>query len=237
MGYRPPGRTLVTVATFNEKDNLPRLLEEILLVLDEGDILVVDDNSPDGTGQLADAFAESQPRVAVLHRTGKLGLGTAILAGLRHGLERGYDFIINLDADFSHPPKDLPALLNGMTSHDVMIGSRYVAGGGIEGWDWKRHVMSRGINLISRLLLGIRARDCSGSFRCYRGELLRKVDFARVRSRGYSFQEEFLFRCQRAGARIGETPIRFINREKGASKINPREAITSLWTLFAVALE
>ena len=161
------------------------------------DVLVIDDNSPDGTGEIADQMAAADPRVHVLHRPGKLGLGTATMAGMRYAIEHDYNFVLNMDADFSHHPRHIPALLAGMSDHDVMIGSRYVPGGGVPGWPLRRRLVSKAINTYARLLLRLPARDTSGAFRCYRVASLKQLDFAQVISRGYSFQEEILFRCHR----------------------------------------
>jgi len=234
-------KTLVTVATYNEIENLPRLVEEIFQNAPAADLLVIDDNSPDGTGGWCDERAAVDPRVRCLHRSGKLGLGTAVLAGMRYAIERGYRYVLNMDADFSHQPKYLPALLAGMEPPDgppvdVMIGSRYISGGGVEGWPLHRHLMSRLVNGYARCLLGLKPKDCSGAFRCYRVGLLSKLDFAAVRSRGYSFQEEILWHLKRLGARFGETPIVFVDRRQGASKINSREALAALWIIFALGV-
>ncbi len=260
-------QTLITIATYNEIDNLPRLVDEIHAVLPDAEILVVDDNSPDGTGRWCDERAAADCRLRSLHRERKLGLGTATIAALRYGLERGYRFLINMDADFSHHPRYLPALLGWMdrspllpgdgqgvratgsprlpgegqgvrgAAIDVMIGSRYVPGGGIEGWPWQRHAMSRGVNFLSRWLLGLRPHDCSGAFRCYRTEVLARINFDDFRSRGYSVQEEILWRLKRAGARFGETPIVFVDRRRGASKISWRESASSLGTILRLGVE
>jgi dolichol-phosphate mannosyltransferase len=224
-------RVLVSVATYNERDNLAPLVKEIRAVVPAADVLVVDDNSPDGTGKLADELADADPHVHVLHRAGKLGLGTAILASMRFAIEHGYDLFINMDADFSHPPRYLPALLAGMARHDVMIGSRYVRGGGTANWPLSREVISRSVNLLVRFLMRLPARDCSGSYRCYRVAKLREADLDHLLSRGYSFQQEVLYRCRRAGCRIGETPILFENQRAGASKVNPHEAARSIRVL------
>ncbi|HEY7152364.1 MAG TPA: glycosyltransferase, partial [Gemmataceae bacterium] len=166
-----PPRILVSLATYNERDNLAPLLAEIHKAVPSADLLVIDDNSPDGTGQLADELVTSDPRLHVLHRPGKLGLGTAILSGMHYAIEHGYELFVNMDADFSHHPRYLPALVGGMNhadgspAVDVMIGSRYVSGGRIEGWPLRRHLMSRGVNAYARLLLGLKAKDCSGAFR------------------------------------------------------------------------
>jgi dolichol-phosphate mannosyltransferase len=224
-------RILVSTATYNEAGNLAPLVREIRAALPDADVLVTDDNSPDGTGRVADDLARADPHVRVLHRAGKLGLGTAILAAVRYARDQGYDLFVNLDADFSHHPRYLPALVAGMERHDVMIGSRYVAGGGSTGWPLSRRLMSRGVNAVVRLFFRIPARDTSGGYRCYRVACLRRVDLDRLRSRGYSFQQEFLYRCRKAGCRIGETPICFENRRAGASKVNPREAVRSMATI------
>jgi dolichol-phosphate mannosyltransferase len=227
----PPARTLVSLATYNERDNLPPLVNEIHQVLPHADVLVIDDNSPDGTGQIADELAGKDGRIHVLHRPGKLGLGTATLAAMRYAMEHGYELYVNMDADFSHHPRYLPALVAGMARYDVMIGSRYVPGGGTENWPLSRRLMSWGVNVASRFLLRIPAHDTSGAFRCYRTSKLRQVRLDRVISRGYSFQEEVLYRCRKAGCKIGETPIVFADRRAGASKANVREMIRSLATL------
>lgn len=236
-----PDKTLVTVATYNEIENLPLLVDAIFEQLPDAHVLVIDDGSPDGTGEWVDRRAEEDDRVRCIHREGKLGLGTAIIAGMRYGVEHGYRYVLNMDADFSHHPRYLPDLIAGMDPEgkegvDVMIGSRYVPGGGVEGWPWKRHFMSRGVNMYARLMLGIKSRDCSGSYRCYRTTLLEKVDFDAVRSRGYSFQEEILFHLRLAGARFDETPIIFADRERGQSKIDSGEAVSALWVLFRIGL-
>ena len=229
-------KTLVTVATYNEIENLPRLVGEIFEQLPEADLLVIDDNSPDGTGQWCDDRAAEDPRVHCLHREGKLGLGTATIAGMRYAIEHGYRYVLNMDADFSHHPRYLPDLLAGMEPQegppvDVMIGSRYIPGGGVEGWPLRRHVMSRGVNLYARWLLGLKPKDCSGAYRCYRTALLGRLDFDAVRSRGYSFQEEILWHLKRLGARFGETPIVFVDRQVGASKIDAKESVAALWII------
>ena len=225
-------RTLITIATYNELENLPTLVEQIFQIVPHVNLLVIDDNSPDGTGRWADEAAANDARVHVLHRAGKLGLGTATIAGMKYAIEHDYEQVLNLDADFSHHPRYIPALLAGMNAADVMIGSRYVPGGGVKDWPLKRRLMSRGVNLYARALLGLRPRDCSGAYRCYRVALLKKLDFNTIQSRGYSFQEEVLWHLKKAGATFGETPILFADRERGQSKINSREALNALWIIF-----
>ncbi len=235
------GKILVTVATYNEMENLPRLVEEIFRFAPQVDILVIDDNSPDGTGQWCDRQRAANPHIACLHRPGKLGLGTATVAGMKYAIQHGYQFMLNMDADFSHQPKYLPALLAGMDPPgqppvDVMIGSRYIPGGGVEGWPLKRRLMSRAVNLYARRLLGLRSKDCSGAFRCYRTAVLARLDFDAIRSRGYSFQEEILWRLKRLGARFGETPIVFVERQRGVSKIDAGEAFSALRIICSLGL-
>ncbi len=233
---------MVTVATYNEIENLPSLVEEIFHHAPQADVLVIDDNSPDGTGQWCDRKAAEDARVHCLHRQGKLGLGTAIIAGMRHGIEHGYDYVLNMDADFSHPPKHLPALIGGMDPEqgpkvDCMIASRYIPGGSVEGWPLRRHVISRSVNLYARCLLLLKPKDCSGAFRCYRTETLAKLDFEAVVSRGYSFQEEILWRLKRVGANFSELPYIFVDRRKGKSKIDSKEAFAALGIIFSLGLQ
>jgi dolichol-phosphate mannosyltransferase len=232
----PSQRILVSLATYNERENLEPLIREIHAIVPAAHVLVVDDNSPDGTGELADHLAQADARIHVLHRAGKLGLGTAIMAGMRYAVDHDYELLAYMDADFSHHPRYLPALLDGMSSHDVMIGSRYIEGGGTVNWSLPRRLMSWGTNVLGRLLLRLPARDTSGGFRCLRVARLREVPFEQVRSRGYSFQQEFLYYCRRAGCSIGETPIVFEDRRAGASKVNLREVARSLVTLVCLPI-
>jgi dolichol-phosphate mannosyltransferase len=234
--------TLITIATYNEIENLPRLVDEIFAVVPNVDLLVIDDGSPDGTGQWCDESAAKDPRVHCLHRSGKLGLGTAIVAGMKYAVEHDYRYVLNMDSDFSHHPRYLLAMIAGMDppggpAVDVMIGSRYVPGGGVENWPVRRQMMSRAVNLYARSLLGLSPRDCSGGYRCYRTSLLAKLDFDAIRSRGYSFQEEILWRLKRLGGRFGETPIVFADRVRGQSKINGREAFEALGIIAKLGLK
>jgi dolichol-phosphate mannosyltransferase len=234
-------KTLVMTATYNEIENLPRLVDEVIATAPQVDFLVVDDNSPDGTGRWCDERALLEPRLHCLHRTGKLGLGTAIVAGMKYAIERGYRHVLNMDADFSHHPRYLSAMIGGMDPAggpplDVMIGSRYVPGGGTANWPLRRRLMSRAVNVYARWMLWLRAKDCSGGYRCYRVETLKRLNLDAIRSRGYSFQEEILWMLRRAGARIGETPIIFADREQGQSKINGREAVNAMRIIATLGL-
>jgi dolichol-phosphate mannosyltransferase len=228
---------LVTLCTYNERENLEPLIARIREAAPEVDVLVVDDNSPDGTGALADQLAERCAQVHVLHRPAKQGLGTATRAALEWALERDYDFWLNMDADFSHDPRMIPALIECMHEADIGIGSRYVPGGGVTGWGLGRRLMSRSINRFARFALGLKTRDNSGSFRCYRLSALRNLDLSRFRATGYAVQEELLYRCRRAGCRFKEVPITFRDRQFGQSKINVQEAVLAGWVLLQLAGE
>ena len=236
------GKTLVTLATYNEIENLPALVEEIFRFVPDVDLLVIDDNSPDGTGRWCDEAGQRDPRIHCLHRTGKLGLGTATIAAMRFAVEQGYEQMVNLDADFSHPPRYLPSLLAAMKQTvdgqpvGCAIGSRYIPGGGVEGWPLKRRLMSRAVNSYARGLLGLAPHDCSGAFRCYRTSLLARLDFDAIRSRGYSFQEEVLWHLKRLGCRFVEVPITFVDRVRGQSKIGLRESVSSITRLFGLGV-
>lgn len=227
---------LVSVATYNEIDNLPLLVEAIWQAVPQADLLVIDDNSPDGTGRWCEQQAATEARLKCLHRPGKLGLGTATLAAFQYAIAHGYDYLVNLDADFSHPPDRIPALLAAMDRADVAIGSRYCPGGRTVGWPLRRKWMSWAVNTYARCLLGLSPRDTSGAFRCYRVALLKQLDPASVLSRGYSFQEEVLWRLKRLGARFAEVPITFVERQRGQSKIDRHEAWQAVWILFRLGI-
>lgn len=221
-------RILVSLATYNEAGNIAALIAEIHKFVPRADILVIDDNSPDGTWKLVEEMGAVDPRINLLKRPGKLGLGTATLAAMRFAMEHNYEYLQNMDADFSHPPRYLPGILAGMSKYDVMIGSRYIAGGGTENWPLPRRVMSKCVNTLVRFLFRMPVKDASGAYRCYRVAKLRDVRLDRVRSRGYSFQQEVLFRCHKAGCLLGEYPILFENRRAGSSKVNRKEALRSI---------
>jgi dolichol-phosphate mannosyltransferase len=229
-------RLLVTLCTYNERENVERLVPEIHAHVPQADVLVIDDNSPDGTGRLADELAARDPRVKVLHRPAKQGLGLATVAGFRYGIEQAYDLLVNMDADFSHPPRYIPDLLAKAGEFDVVIASRYVPGGGVVGWGLGRHVMSRGINAYARLMLGLRTKDNSGSYRCYRVSKLAQVPLETIRAKGYAIQEEILLHCRRVGCTFTEVPFTFEERRYGESKINWLEATSALRVLGGLGL-
>lgn len=214
-------RTLVILPTYNERENLPRLLEAILKIDSGIDALVVDDNSPDGTGDQADAIAARDARVKVLHRDGKYGLGTAYVAGFDYALRHAYDYIVEMDADFSHRPEDLPALLAATANADVVIGSRNVPGGSTVGWSWLRILVSRGGSLYTRLLLKLPIKDCTSGFKCFSRSALGHLDLEHLLSNGYAFQVEVSHACHQAGLRFAEVPITFPERVAGRSKMSP----------------
>lgn len=224
-------RVIVIVPTYNEAENIEPLCRRILEVEPRAEVLVVEDNSPDGTGEIADRLAAETPRVHVLHREGKLGLGTAHLAGYRYGLDHGYDRIITMDADFSHPPERIPALIELTETHDVAVGSRYVPGGGVENWPLKRKILSGGANLLTRIMLRLPVHDCTGAFRCFRAESLARLDLGLLKSVGYSFQEEMMWLVVKSGLTVGETPIIFVDRKQGKSKVSYKEIRQVFMTL------
>jgi len=230
-------RTLVVLATYNEVENLPGLTEAILRVLPTADLLVVDDNSPDGSGRWCDERAVAEPRVRCLHRPGKLGLGSATLDALRYAIAREYEVVVTMDADWSHDPTHLPELVAATEHADVAIGSRYVAGGAIDGWPRHRRIMSHLINGLSRALLRLPIHDTSDAFRAYRVAKLRDVDFARIRATGYAYLEEILWHLAQADARFAEVPITFHERLAGRSKVNFREAVGKLAMLVRLSYQ
>lgn len=236
-----PPRLLVAIATYNELENLPSLVDAIEKALPNADLLVVDDNSPDGTGQWADERALVDSRLFVIHRKGKLGLGSATFAAMIHARDQQYDLLATLDADWSHPPDRLPALVERVNENhnnrcDVAIGSRYCQGGSIVGWPLRRHVASRLVNLAARILLRLSVRDASGAFRVYRMETLADFDFQLMQSTGYAYLEEILWRLKQRGATFSELPITFTERREGDSKINRKEVYAAISLLFRLGM-
>ena len=229
-------RACVVLPTYNERDNLPAIVPAILAASPELDVLVVDDGSPDGTGAQAQALAEREPRVRVLHRRRKEGLGRAYLAGFDVALRAGYGRILEMDADFSHDPGRLPALLAASRDADLVLGSRYVPGGGTRNWGVGRRLLSRGGSLYARLILGIGVRDLTGGFKCFRREVLERIGLETVTTAGYAFQIELTYRALRAGFRVAEVPIVFADRRVGQSKMTKTIVLEALWKVWLIRL-
>jgi dolichol-phosphate mannosyltransferase len=230
------GRVLVIVPTYNERENLPLIAERLFAAVPSAALLVVDDGSPDGTGQLADDLAAADSRVHVLHRSSKAGLGGAYIAGFDWGLANGFDVLVEMDADGSHAPEQLPRLLAELGSADLVLGSRWVPGGEVQNWPKRREVLSRGGNAYTRVMLGMPLKDATGGYRAYRRRVLEKIDYAAVASQGYCFQVDLAWRAVRAGFRVREVPITFVERQRGESKMSGaivREALlrTTAWGL------
>ncbi len=213
-------KTLIIIPTYNEFDNLRPLLQEIFSFAPAADVLIVDDNSPDGTGKLADQIHIENPQVDVLHRAGKLGLGTAYIAGFKYAVEHGYDAAFEMDADFSHDPRYLPDFLQKIENADLVIGSRYVEGGDTPNWSLLRRFVSGGGNIFARFMLGIPVHDCTAGYRCYRRQVLESIELDTIESQGYAFQVELAYRVYKHGFKIVETPIIFMDRRVGKSKMS-----------------
>lgn len=230
-------KILITLCTYNEVDNLRGLIPELLSLVPTAHILVIDDNSPDGTGALVAEMAKRDDRVRLLSRPGKQGLGTATLAGFRDAIDHNYELLVNMDADFSHGPKYVPLLIAEAADYDVVIASRYMPGGGVAGWTFRRKLMSQTINFWARFWLGLKTADNSGSFRCFRVARLAEVDWDLTMARGYAFQEEILYRCRQVGCRMTEVPFIFEDRRFGVTKINLKECVVAVWVIFLLGLQ
>ncbi len=232
-----PGAWLI-LPTYNEAENIGPLVREALPRLaasgQEARILIVDDNSPDGTGEVADRLAGELDEVEVLHRPGKEGLGRAYLAGFEVALERGADYVLEMDSDFSHDPADLPRLIAGAGAADLVLGSRYVPGGGVENWGLFRRALSRGGSIYARVILGVPAHDLTGGFKCFRRQTLERIDYRDTHADGYGFQIELTYRVYKAGLRVEEIPIVFRDREEGTSKMTARIALEAIWKVPAL---
>ena len=223
-------RAVVCLPTYNEIENLEPMLRALGEVLGPDDrVLVIDDNSPDGTGDLADRLSAELEGVEVLHRRRKEGLGPAYLAGFRRALELGAELVVEIDCDFSHDPADVPRLIEAAWDADLVLGSRYVPGGGVEDWGAVRRAISAGGSLYARLLLGVPVRDLTGGFKCFRRAVLETVDLDAIHSRGYAFQIELTYRALRRGFRVREVPIRFVDREVGGSKMSRSIVLEAIW--------
>jgi dolichol-phosphate mannosyltransferase len=225
---------LVLICTYNERRNLPELLPRIFLAAPDAHILVVDDGSPDGTGQWVTEQCAIDPRIRCILRSGKLGLGTAIREGMRYAIAGQYAWLINLDGDLSHDPNVIPTMIPLQSQCDLAIGSRYIQGGGMEGCSWKRIFVSRSANVLARMIVGWTIRDCSSAFRMYRVETLQSIPLDQIQAKGYGFLEEVLAMILRAGGRVIETPIVYTERREGHSKLSIREAFSTLAALIRV---
>jgi dolichol-phosphate mannosyltransferase len=232
MGIPWAGQAIVIVPTYNEKENLAHLVQRLRALAGDIHVLIVDDNSPDGTGAIANRLSTADQGVHVLHRRKKLGLGTAYKAGFAYGLKQGFLYLCTMDADFSHSPENIPDLLDAAASgYDLVVGSRYVHGGRVMGSTWLRQLISFGGNWMARTVLGVVIRDCTAGFRCYRRHVLETIDLDAIFSNGYSFLVEMAFLCQQTGHRVAEVPITFVNRTEGTSKIGRHEIFRAFYTL------
>lgn len=232
-------KTLVIIPTYNEKENIGDIVPQILEKDSSIDVLIVDDNSPDGTGKIADEMARENPRTKVLHREEKAGLGTAYKTGFKYALENGYDYVFEMDADFSHDPKYIPDFLEAVKEADLVLGSRYISGVNVINWPISRLLLSYYANVYTRWVTGLPVRDATGGFKCFRREVLESVDLDEVQSEGYSFQIEMSFRAWKKGFKIKEVPIVFWDRRVGQSKMSKkivREAIWRVWKLRILSL-
>ena len=227
-------KTLVIIPTYNESENIERIVPEILERDPSIDVLIVDDSSPDGTGELADKMAEKNSKIFVIHREKKSGLGTAYKAGFRYAIENGYDYIFEMDADFSHDPKCIPSFLEAIKEADLVLGSRYISGVNVINWPMSRLLLSYYANVYTRLVTGLPVKDATGGFKCFRRKVLESVDLDKVKSEGYSFQIEVSLRAWKKGFKIKEIPIVFEDRREGRSKMSKkivREAVWMVWKL------
>ncbi|WP_393055397.1 polyprenol monophosphomannose synthase [Streptomyces sp. LN549] len=231
--YGPLGRALVIIPTYNEAENIKPIVSRVRAAVPEADILVADDNSPDGTGKLADELAATDDQVHVLHRKGKEGLGAAYLAGFRWGMDHDYGVLVEMDADGSHQPEELPRLLTALKGADLVLGSRWVPGGRVVNWPKSREMISRGGSTYSRLLLGLQTRDVTGGYRAFRTETLQGIGLDEVASQGYCFQVDLARRAIEAGFHVVEVPITFVDREVGDSKMSRDILVEALWRVTA----
>ncbi|WP_093801917.1 polyprenol monophosphomannose synthase [Streptomyces sp. Wb2n-11] len=231
--YGPLGRALVIIPTYNEAENIKPIVSRVRAAVPDAHVLVADDNSPDGTGKIADEIAAGDDRVQVLHRKGKEGLGAAYLAGFRWGIEHGYGVLVEMDADGSHQPEELPRLLTALKGADLVLGSRWVPGGRVVNWPKHREVLSRGGSTYSRVLLGVPIRDVTGGFRAFRAQTLEGLSLEEVASQGYCFQVDLARRAIEAGHHVVEVPITFVERELGDSKMSRDIVVEALWRVTA----
>jgi len=223
------GRIVVIIPTFNERESLAAIVGRVRSSVPEVEILIIDDNSPDGTGAIADELAAAEPKVQVMHRLGKEGLGAAYLAGFSWALQNSFDVVVEMDADGSHQPEQLPRLLAALRGADLVLGSRWIAGGGTENWSKGREILSRGGNFYTRTMLGVPLHDATGGYRAFRADTLRKLDLHDVASQGYCFQVDLAWRAVQRGLVVTEVPITFVERAAGTSKMSQRIVVEALW--------
>jgi len=230
-------KCLVIIPTYNEKDNIPVIVGQVLSRDPSLEVLVIDDNSPDGTGAIVDGMCRENPRVHVIHRPGKMGLGTAYVAGFRWALERDYDYICEMDADFSHPPATLNVFLEKIKEYDLVIGSRYLSGVNVVNWPLKRLLLSYFANIYARVVTGVPVRDLTAGFKCYRRAVLEAINLDRIHSNGYAFQIEMHFKAYYKGFRVTEVPIVFEERKKGQSKMSKRIVYEAAWMVWRLQFQ
>jgi dolichol-phosphate mannosyltransferase len=227
--------TLIIIPTYNERENIENLTKQILSIGGELHILIIDDNSPDGTGEIGERLAAKHARVHIISRKTKLGLGTAYVEGFRFALKNGFQYVFTMDADFSHDPEHLSQIFQGLDQYNVVIGSRYIPGGCTVNWDLLRRLISKGGNFAARSIVRLKPHDCTSGYRGYRREVLEKIEFGSIKSSGYSFLVEMLFLCQKNGFLIGEIPIVFVDRKYGYSKISKAEIYKAFFTLLRLS--
>ncbi|SEG74248.1 dolichol-phosphate mannosyltransferase [Actinacidiphila yanglinensis] len=231
--FDPLGKVLVIIPTYNEAENVRPIVKRVRASVPEADILIADDNSPDGTGKLADELAADDPQVHVMHRKGKEGLGAAYLAGFRWGIDHDYGVLVEMDADGSHQPEELPRLLTALKSADLVLGSRWIPGGRVVNWPKHREVLSRGGSTYSRLMLDVPIRDVTGGYRAFRRQTLESLGLGDIASAGYCFQVDLAWRAVKAGCHVVEVPITFVERERGDSKMSRNIVVEALWRVTA----
>ena len=230
-------KILIIIPTYNERENIQKLLEPVLSVDPGIEVLIIDDNSPDGTGEMADKIASSNPRVHVLHREGKLGLGSAYRDGFRYALEHDYELVFEMDADFSHDPRYLPNFLEAAKDNDLVVGSRYVSGVNVVNWPMRRLLLSYGASFYTRMITGMPIKDPTGGFKCFHRRVLESLDLSRIQSDGYSFQIEVNFKVWRKKFKIKEIPITFVDRHSGTSKMNRKIVIEAVWMVWWLKIQ
>ncbi len=237
MTFEDLGRIVVIIPTFNERESLAAIVGRVRSSVPEVEILIIDDNSPDGTGAIADELAAAEPKVQVMHRLGKEGLGAAYLAGFSWALQNSFDVVVEMDADGSHQPEQLPRLLAALRGADLVLGSRWIAGGGTENWSKGREILSRGGNFYTRTMLGVPLHDATGGYRAFRADTLRKLDLHDVASQGYCFQVDLAWRAVQRGLVVTEVPITFVERAAGTSKMSQRIVVEALWRVTVWGLD